>query len=235
MIAISDYFQKITDLIRPGREDAGLIQPESAISKKTPISECPFVVFDTELSGLNVNKDFIVSVGAVKMTGSIIHISREFYRLVRPSGEMSKKSVEIHGIMPAELSDQECMDKVLPDFMEFISDSVLVGHFVNIDIKFINRAMKQIYSGKLTNFAADTHSIHEWLYENGTDFRKHYRGGSPKTDLFSLASHYGITLNSAHDALIDAFITAQLFQKFLYFLHAEGMQTLGELLDIGRA
>jgi hypothetical protein len=38
-----------------------------------------------------------------------------------------------------------------------------------------------------------------------------------------------------HDALKDSFITAQLFQKFLYFLRAEGMNRLDDLLDIGRA
>ena len=67
------------------------------------------------------------------------------------------------------------------------------------------------------------------------EFRKHYRGGTRKTDLFSVAGNYGITIDSAHNALNDAFITAQLFQRFLYFLQAEGIRTLDDLLDIGSA
>ena len=206
-----------------------------ALQRNTPIAECPFVVFDTELSGLDARKDFIVSVGAIKMTGGTINVSHEFYRMVRPKGEMTKKSVEIHGITPGELEDKESLDDVLPDFLEFIQDSVLVGHFLNIDLKFMNSALKDKYNYKLANLALDTHSIHEWLFENGVAFKKHYHGGSTKTDLFSVAQRYGITVDTAHDALNDAFVTAQLFQRFLYFLHADGMHTLNDLLDIGRA
>ncbi len=141
--------------------------------RDTPIAECPFVVFDTELSGLDVRKDFIVSIGAIKMTGGTINISREFNRMIRPEGDMTKKSVEIHGITPGELEDKESLDAVLPDFLEFIKDSVLVGHFLNIDLKFMNRALKDKYNYKLANLALDTHTIHEWLFENGVEFKKH--------------------------------------------------------------
>jgi DNA polymerase-3 subunit epsilon len=205
------------------------------IAKDILLKQCPFVVFDTELSGLDPRKDFIVSVGAIKMTGSTIHISREFYRLVKPAGEVKKKSVEIHGITPAELENQEGIEAILPDFFHFIRDSVLVGHFVHIDIKFMNRVIKQHRRKKLVNPAVDTHSIHEWLCENSEQFRKHYRGVSGKTDLFSVAQQYGIPISTAHDALNDSFVTAQLFQRFLYFLQEEGVRTLDELLDIGKA
>jgi len=235
MSFLSDYFKnKSGKKTGPDkREEPNLWS--GAISKDTPIMKCPFVVFDTELSGLDVRKDFIVSIGAIKMTGGTINISKEFYRLIRPAGEMTRKSVEIHGITPGELRDQESLDTILPDFLDFIRDSVLVGHFVNIDTKFVERALKTNYTGKLSNPALDTHTIHQWLYENGSEFKKHYRGGSTKTDLFTVAQRYGITVDTAHDALNDAFVTAQLFQRFLYFLHAEGMHTLNELLKVGRA
>ncbi len=235
MSFLSDFFNKSSK--KKGNIDSKEVADtwSGTIKKDTPIAECPFVVFDTELSGLDVRKDFIVSIGAIKMTGGTINISREFYRLVRPDGEMSKKSVEIHGITPGELVDKENLGTVLPDFLEFIKDSVLVGHFLNIDLKFMNSALKDKYNDKLANLALDTHSIHEWLYANGVTFKKHYLGGSTKTDLFSIAQRYGITVDTAHDALNDAYVTAQLFQRFLYFLHADGMHTLNDLLDIGRA
>jgi DNA polymerase III epsilon subunit family exonuclease len=205
------------------------------VSGETLLDKCPFVVFDTELSGLNPGKDFIVSIGALKMTGKTIKISQEFHRFIKPAGEITKKSVEVHGITPGELEHEEAIDKVLPDFLEFIRESVLVGHFVNIDINFVTRALKKMNKGKLENPAVDTHTIHEWLYENGAEFKRHYSGGSAKTDLFSIADRYGIPVDTAHDALNDAFITAQLLQRFLFFLDAEGIQKLNELQEIGRA
>lgn len=235
MGAIDDFLHRVTGKNRAVPDTAHKELWTGSIEKQTLISKCPFVVFDTELSGLDAGKDFIVSIGAMKMTGGTIHISSEFYRLVRPAGEMSRKCVEIHGIIPSELKDEEGLEAILPDFLDLITDSVLVGHFINIDMKFMNAALKRMGSKKLSNPAVDTHTIHEWLYENGTEFRKHYPGGTDKTDLFSVAMRYGITIETAHNALNDAFITAQLFQKFLYFLHAEGIQSLNELLTVGRA
>ena len=234
MGTINDFFQRVTGK-KKAQDDTHKELWSGSIQKHTLISECPFVVFDTELSGLDAGKDFIVSIGALKMTGGTIHISSEFYRLIRPAGEMSKKSVEIHGIIPSELKDEDDLDAILPDFLDLITNSVLVGHFINIDLKFVNTALKKRGSKKLSNPALDTHTLHEWLFENGTEFRKHYPGMTDKTDLFSVARRYGITIDTAHNAMNDAFITAQLFQKFLYFLHAEGMHTLNDLLTIGRA
>ena len=233
---ISDYFHKAKKKTAKKTNDSKADNTWSgAIKKSTPIRECPFVVFDTELSGLDPRKDFIVSVGAIKMTGETIHISKEFYRLVKPAGMMTNKNIEIHGITPGELEKQESMDTVLPDFLDFIRDSVMVGHFVNIDIDFMNAAIEQAYNTKLANPAVDTHDVHEWLYKNGAEFKRHYQGGSTSTDLFSIANKYGITIDTAHNSLKDAFITAQLFQKFLYFVQAEGVRTLNDLFDIGRA
>jgi DNA polymerase-3 subunit epsilon len=235
MSFLSDYFKKCINKKRRSGKDRSISTWSGSVSKNTPIDQCPFVVFDTELSGLDARKDFIVSIGAIKMTGGLIHTGKEFYRLIRPTGEMTRKSVEIHGMTPDELYKKENLETVLPDFLEFIQDAVLVGHFINIDLKFMKKALKNSCGYQIKNPALDTHTVHEWIYENGVEFKKHYHGGSTKTDLFSVAQRYGITVEAAHDALGDAFITAQLFQRFLHFLHAEGMQKLSELSKIGRA
>jgi DNA polymerase-3 subunit epsilon len=151
-----------------------------------------------------------------------------------PAGELTKTNIEIHGIMPEELENQEDIELVLSEFLEFIRDSVLVGHFVHIDLKFLNRITKQLYGKGLINPAIDTHNLHEWLCENGMEFKRHYHGVSNKTNLFAIAQRYGITIESTHNALNDALMTALLFQRFIYFLRAEGINTLGELLDVGR-
>ncbi len=234
MSFFSDCFKKIAKK-KGVSESCSFNTWSGVIAKNTPVEACPFVVFDTELSGLDPKKDFIVSIGAIKMTGGTIHIGRELYRLVRPAGEMTKKSVEIHGITPGELERKEPLGSVLPEFLDFIQDSVLVGHFVDIDLRFMNRALKDRYNVKLANPAVDTHAVHEWLYENGAEFKKHYSGASPKTDLFSVSQRYGIVIDTVHNALNDAFITAQLFQRFLFFLHADGVHTLRDLLDVGSA
>jgi DNA polymerase-3 subunit epsilon len=205
------------------------------VDAKIEIDRCPYVVFDMEMTGLNLKKDFIVSIGGVKMTGGKIHASEKFYTLVKPPVNLEKENVVIHRITPDELVDQAPIDEVLPRFLEFIKDSVLVGHYVHFDLGFLNKFMKQIYGKKLKNPAMDTHNLHEWLLQNDSGFRQHYRGGSVKTDLFSLAKRYNIEVNEAHNALIDSYITAQLFQRFIHFYRGNDIFTLKSLMSIGRA
>jgi DNA polymerase III epsilon subunit family exonuclease len=169
------------------------------------------------------------------MTGSRIHAGDVFYRLVKPEGQLRPDNVVLHEITPDDLKSADDCNNVLSDFMEFITDSVLVGHFVHFDLRFINAALKKHFHEKLRNPAIDTHDLHLWLHQNSSEFKRHYRGGSTKKDLFTIAEHYGVSVNVSHDALNDAFIAAQLFQRFMYFLEVSGIVVLRDLIDIGRA
>jgi DNA polymerase III alpha subunit (gram-positive type) len=55
-----------------------------------------------------------------------------------------------------------------------------------------------------------------------------------QSDLFSMARKYGVEGGKAHNAFSDAYITAQLFQRFVSFLPECGIRTLKELLKIAR-
>jgi DNA polymerase-3 subunit epsilon len=51
--------------------------------------------------------------------------------------------------------------------------------------------------------------------------------------LYEIASQLGVTISENHDAMSDAFITAQVFQRLMPMLIREGVKTVGELLRIG--
>lgn len=204
-----------------------------AVAPGTPLDRIPFTVFDTELTGLNMRTDHIVSVGAVRMDGSTILAGQTFYRLIRPPKPVTAESIVIHGITPDDLAGEAPAEEVMPEFLSFIADTVLVGHFVGIDVGFVNRFLKRNHGGCLRNPAIDTRRLHNWTYENSARFRRHFGGGTDKSDLFTVANRYGVEVSAAHDALMDAYLTAQLLQRLLYFARATGIRTLGELKDIG--
>ena len=198
------------------------------------IKDTDFVVFDTELTGLDFKRDSIVSIGALRMKGGTIQPAESFYRLVQPETELKRKSETVHEITPTELLDAESLDEVLEEFIEFIGDAVLVGHFVHIDINFVDRALKDRHGISLQNRALDTASILEWLSDNDSRFVRHYRGVTTKKDLFSIAKKYGVPAEKAHNAFFDAYVTAQLFQIFLFFLCESGVKRLKDLLIVGK-
>ena len=202
------------------------------LDSKTPITEVRYVAIDTELTGLDENKDSIVSVGAMRMTGGRIDLGATFYRLVSPRTELTAASVVIHEIMPSEVVASPVIEPVLAELLEFCGTDVLVGHFISIDLAFLNREMKRLRGHTLPNAVIDTFSIYEWLRKRQKcrDFVSTSVGGCR---LSEISECFGIPASGAHNALMDAFATAQLFQRFLPLLIEAGAKDIGDLLKIG--
>jgi len=203
------------------------------INREKSITETQYIVFDTELTGLNLKKDSIVSLGAVKMAGMRIDLSKTYYRIVEPTAKLTGKSVVIHGITPSEASLSPRIDLLLPEFLDFCGYGIIVGHFVPIDLEFINKEMIRMFGFSMQSPAIDTQMIYRWIRKKEEKLCAYHTGMREEMDLFSLASKYSIPVKEAHNALNDAFITAQLFQRFLSILSEFGVQTVDDLLRIG--
>jgi len=205
---------------------------KSRFDPHTPITDVRYVVVDTELTGLDEKRDSIVSIGAVRMTGGKIDLGDTFYRLVSPRTELTAASVIIHEITPSDVAASPAIGPVLEEFLEFCGPSVLVGHFISIDLAFLSREMKRLRSSAVANRAVDTFSIHEWLRKRG---KARDCVEAPRTGhrLYDLARCYGVPVNGAHNAIMDAYATAQLFQRFLPLVAEAGAGDIGELLKIG--
>ena len=198
------------------------------------IEQADFVAFDTELTGLDFKQDSIISIGAVKLKGAALLPAKTLYRLIKPECELKSQSVVVHELTHTELDCAEDYIDVIRDFVEFIGEAVLIGHFIHIDLNFVNRPLQERFGIKLQNGAMDTSTLHDWLYENESRFARHFKGKTTKSDLFSLAKKYGVETGKAHNAFSDAYMTAQLFQRFVPFLPGAGVKTVRDLLKVAR-
>lgn len=192
------------------------------------------MAFDTELTGLDFKRDSIISIGAVRLRGTALLPTRTFYRLVKPECELKGDSVVVHELTHTDLECADDLLEVVTDFVKFAGNSVLLGHFVHIDLNFVNKVLQERFGVSLKNYAADTATLHDWLYENDSRFARHYRGMTTKSDLFSMAKKYGVEIDKSHNAFNDAYLTAQLFQRFVSFLPESGIHTVKDLLTIAR-
>lgn len=203
-----------------------------AIDERMPLREVGYVVVDTELTGLDEKRDSIVSIGAVRMNGAVIDIGNAFYRLVSPRTALSASSVVIHEITPSDVEAKPAIDTVLQEFLDFCGNAVLVGHFISIDLGFLNREMKRERGAAIRNPVLDTFSMYEWL-------RKRNKVRSCTTDaagayrLYDIVKCFDIPVNGAHNAVVDAYITAQLLQRFFPLFEEAGAGDIGDLLRIG--
>jgi DNA polymerase-3 subunit epsilon len=198
------------------------------------VADGSYVVMDTELTGLNYKKDSIVSIGGIKMAGSRIELGETFYRVVKPQTAFTSESIVVHGITPSDVEQKPSIDSVLMEFVDFCKGCIIVGHFLFLDLMFINREMKRLTDQPFANPAVDTFKIHEWIRNINGNFSIHYNGVAEDKDLFSMAKKYQIQIVETHNALMDAFIAAQLFQRFLRYLPELGVKTIKDLLRIGR-
>ena len=200
--------------------------------KKTLVGSAKYVVVDTELTGLNRKKDSIVSVGAVRMTGGRIDLRDTFYRLVNPETAITAESVIIHEITPADVMQKPDISSVISEFLDFCDDAIIVGFCVAIDMEFLNREAKRVLGHTIPNPVLDIFPIFEWVRNNKTA-----RGGEEiklplHYKLYDIAKYYGVEVNGAHNAIIDAFITAQIFQRIIPVLIESGITSIGELLKL---
>ena len=207
---------------------------KKSFDPKLSIGQVDFVAFDTELTGLDFKDDAIISIGAVKLRGATILPGKTFYRLVKPECELKRKSVVVHELTHSDLECAEDILDVVGDFVKFAGNAVLLGHFVHIDLNFVNKVLQQNFGVSLKNSAVDTATLHDWLYENDIHFARYHKGMTTQSDLFSMARKYGVEGGKSHNAFSDAYITAQLFQRFVSFLPECGVKTLKDLLKVAR-
>lgn len=198
------------------------------------LHEYEFVVFDTELTGFNHKQDEIIAIGAVKIKNLQIICGETFYTLVRPGERFQTKSTLIHRLTPQELHNAPTMAEVLPQFLEFCGDAFLVGHFVRLDLDFINRATKKHLGGMLTTPYLDTMCL-AMAYNDirqGSYCDQYNRQGA--YNLAALSKEYGLPLFAEHNALQDSLQTAYLFLYLVKKIRHHGVRTMDEYLETGR-
>ena len=100
-----------------------------------------YVAFDLETTGLSSQKDEIIEIGAVRMQGGK-ELAR-FQTFVNPRRRLEQKIVELTGITDAMLADAPSIETVLPEFLEFVGDRVLVAHNADFDTGFIREACRK--------------------------------------------------------------------------------------------
>lgn len=198
--------------------------------KGVPICDANFVVVDTELTGLDESRDEIVSIAGVRMRGKRIKIGNAFSRLVKPTCQLKREGILVHGIIASELQSSPHIKPVLEEFLEFLRDSIIVGHFIIIDLAFLKREMRRHLKEDFNPVAVDTLFLYRWLVKAKAlpqDYMNY-------TSLWDVAKSMNIDAKEMHNALSDAYITAQLFQKLIVYLAELKVSTLDALLKIGK-
>jgi len=198
------------------------------------IASYEFVVFDTELTGLNRQKDEIVSIAAVRIRNTRILLADSFHSYVRTRKKLLGEGTFIHRITPQQILLAPGPEEVLPEFVKFCHSSVLVGHLPALDFSFLNKALKRNTGGLIRNPCLDSMELARHWHRLQ---KKNAAESVPKIRSFNLnelAVAYRVPLFPSHDALGDALQTACLFLFLMEKLRKCGLSTLKDFQKVGR-
>lgn len=184
------------------------------------IREARFASIDLETTGLNLEKDEIVAIGIVPINGLTILASQSFYSLVK-SRKSTLKAMKIHGISDEALENAPSFEEISAKVYEMLKDRILIGFCIELDYGFLKKALHG-FEAKTIDVLKVDRILSKLLGEKYTE--------SPSLD--ALAKKYGLSTSYRHNALADAFITAQIFQFQLVRLLKAGTNTVEKLLAI---
>jgi DNA polymerase III subunit epsilon len=166
-----------------------------------------YVVFDTETTGLNPKESEILSIGAVKIKDNKILTSQTFEVYVKNINEISRKSIQIHGIRPCDLENAISSDEAIRQFLHFIGSRTLVGYFLEFDVDMINKYLKPMMGITLPNKMIE---VSELYYDSQIQTIPQ---GNIDLRFDTMLSKYNIPDMGVHNAVNDAVMTAMIFLK----------------------
>ena len=207
----------------------------SRFDQDLPLEDYDFVVLDTELTGLNEKKDEIVSIGAVRIKNLRIDLENNFYSNICPSQEVPKFSTLIHRISARQAKKSPPIVDILPDLVDYVGNSLIIGHNIGMDMVFINKALKEHLGGILYNPCLDTMRMAKiFREEQWINYYERYNLGV-SYNLKDLSEEYGLPVFPEHNSLNDAIQTAYLFLFLVHKLKHGNIKTLKDLYMAGRS
>ena len=180
-----------------------------------------YVVFDIETTGFSPVTNRIIEIGAVKVENG--QITDRFSAFVNPQVPIPFEIEKLTGIDDSMVLDAGTIEKVLPEFLEFVGDAALVAHNANFDVSFIKE------NAKRQDIPVD------FTYVDTVGIARTLLTGQAKYTLDAVAKTLKISLENHHRAVDDAECTAEIFLKFIEMLKKEDVDTLEGLNELGKA
>ncbi len=178
-----------------------------------------YIVFDIETTGFSSIRDRIIEIGAVKVVNG--EIVDRFSTFVNPERPIPFEITSLTGITDEMVMGAPAIGTVLPQFLEFAGDGVLVAHNAGFDVGFIEQNCRE--QGLNDRFIyVDTVALARVLLPTLSKYK-----------LNIVAKALNISLENHHRAVDDAGATAEIFVKFVEMLKKDQVTTLKEVNRYG--
>lgn len=177
-----------------------------------------YCVFDIETTGGNPSNNGITEICAFRLKDGAI--TDKFYSLVNPKIPIPPIVRKMTGINNKMLKDAPLIREVMPSFLNFLGDDILVSHNTIGDLKFIRYFAEQTTGQVPANFFLCTHLLTERIFP-----------GAPDKSLSGIAAYLGATISEgSHRAEADAKLTIDVFLGLLRQFHQHDLRSVEDAI-----
>jgi len=162
-----------------------------------------FVVFSTETTGLDTQKDVILSIGAVGIEKDRI-IVKDSFDITIVQDKFNPEVAIKNGILKDNNEDKVSQNEAITNFVNYLGNATLVGHRIHFDIAMLNEALEKLQVGRLKNEALDI----EIMYQKWKQLPE-----DKQVSIDELSTTFKISKSDRHTASGDAYIISLLFLR----------------------
>jgi DNA polymerase III subunit epsilon len=187
-----------------------------------PWRHVPFASLDFEATGLNFDRDTIISFGVVPVDDGRVDVGGATYQLVDPADvPLDHQAITIHGLRPMDLRGAPSLGVAREALREALARRFLITWFAEVEAAFLDKLFGGGRKGWLQR-AVDVRRLVAVLEERDLGLT-----------LEACADRYGVPVASPHHALDDALVTAQLFLVVATKLAARGVKSVKDMQGAG--
>ncbi|MEJ8848298.1 3'-5' exonuclease [Variovorax rhizosphaerae] len=170
-----------------------------------------WVTLDCETTGLDVRRDRIISIGAVRIVGNRLLTSERLELLVRPEQALKSESVRVHRLREQDVALGMEPVQAVRRLLDFIGSRPLVGYYLAFDVAMLNREIRPMLGVRLPQPKIEVSAMY-YDYKS-RQLPAHLRGGTIDLRFQTIMSDLGLPQRDAHDALNDAVMAGLAFVK----------------------
>jgi DNA polymerase-3 subunit epsilon len=198
---------------------AALPTPRAADTR--PLQAQRLVVLDLETTGLNVNRDHVLSIGALAIEDGCIDLGSQYEATLQGEHKVSE-SILIHGLAPSTIAAGLEPTQALLDFLDFLGDSPVIGYHAPFDQRMLARSLKSHLGYELRHRFFDLAEVAPMLCP---------QAGIQKGGLDDWVDYFGLEVLARHSASADALVTAELALILFSKARQQGIDSLASLDD----
>jgi len=166
-----------------------------------------WVAVDCETTGLDRQRDEIISIGAVLIRGNQIMTSQRLELFIRPTVHVAAESIRIHRLRSMDVANGLDPQVAIQQFLDFVGNRPLVGYYLEFDVAMLNRLVRPFLGIPLPQRQIEVSGMYydyKYAQQVGSNVDLHFH---------TMMKHLNLPEREEHDAFNDALMAAMMFIK----------------------